>query len=84
MTAATNQQNHLNDFQLLPPRPGVCQTCAVDHDPKLPHNAQSLFYQYKFNGDNGRWPDWNDAMAHCSEEVKTNWVAALTQHGIKA
>lgn len=34
----------MTGFSLLPPRPDVCQECAVDHAADQPHNAQSLFY----------------------------------------
>lgn len=69
-------------FTLLPPAPGKCQACAVEHDAALPHNAQSLHYQYWFFGQHGRWPDWRDAMAHCSEEMKEHWRAALMEMGV--
>jgi mannose/cellobiose epimerase-like protein (N-acyl-D-glucosamine 2-epimerase family) len=34
-----------------------------------PHNQQSLYYQYAFFGEHGRWPTWKDAVAHCAPEV---------------
>jgi len=49
---------HLGAFGLMPAAPGTCPECAVDHPPELPHNQQSLFYQYKFYNDHGRWPTW--------------------------
>ena len=64
-------------MQLLPPPPGVCPICAVDHDPTLPHNAQSLYYQYRFYGVRGRWPTWADAIAHCDEATRRLWRAEL-------
>lgn len=30
------------------PPEGTCPMCAVAHDPALPHNRDSLAYQYKF------------------------------------
>lgn len=68
---------------LLPPKPGLCQQCAVDHPPEHPHNQQSLYWQYWFYGKNGRWPTWFDAMAHCTPEMKAYWTDALAKHGIK-
>lgn len=62
-------------MQLLPPHPSKCQCCAVAHLPDQPHNAQSLHYQYWFYGQNGRWPTWADAMAHCPEEIQQKWKA---------
>lgn len=50
-------------MMLLPPPPGTCPICAVKHDPTWPHNAQSLYYQYRFYGIRGRWPTWADAAA---------------------
>ncbi|MEA4901889.1 hypothetical protein [Desulfitobacterium sp.] len=62
--------------------PGTCPMCAVAHDPEMPHNQQSLAYQYKFYDQHGRFPTWADAMAHCSDEVKAQWREALAEHGI--
>ena len=64
-------------FTLLPAPPGKCQECAVDHDPKQPHDAQSMFYQYKFRSVSGRWPTWKDAIAHCEPEVRELWETEL-------
>ena len=69
-------------FMLMPPAPDVCQECAVKHDPMMPHNRDSLYYQYAFYAKNGRWPTWADAMAHCPEEIKGYWTDALTEKGI--
>lgn len=62
---------------------GKCPECAVKHEPKLPHNRDSLFYQYKFYAQNGRWPTWKDAMAHCSNEMQKIWTAELLAKGVK-
>ncbi len=62
---------------------GTCQECAVKHDPCQPHNRDSLAYQYKFYDKHGRWPKWEDAMAHCPENVKAYWRAALKEKGVK-
>ena len=61
--------------------PGTCEMCAVKHDPAQPHNCQSLTYQYKFYDQNGRFPTWEDAMEHCTQEVKDYWTAALAERG---
>lgn len=66
---------------LFPCAPDVCQECAVDHDPDMPHNAQSLYYQYKFYQKHGRWPTWEDAMAHCSTEMQELWKEELGKLG---
>lgn len=68
---------------MLPPKAGVCQVCATDHEDRLPHNAQSMFYQYSFYNEHGRWPTWIDAMAHCDERTKTLWTQALADIGVK-
>ena len=62
---------------------GTCPECAVRHEPYMPHNQQSLAYQYKFYDQHGRWPTWEDAMAHCSEKVKELWMQALRDRGIE-
>ena len=70
-------------MQLLGKVPdGACPLCAVKHDPAQPHNQQSLAYQYKFYDQNGRWPTWADAMAHCTKEVKAYWTEELKKHGV--
>lgn len=69
-------------MMLLPPLPGVCPICAHDHEPEDPHNAQTLYYQYRFYGIRGRWPTWADAIAHCSAELQAKWKQSLTEHGV--
>lgn len=67
---------------ILPAAPDVCQECGAKHPPGHPHNAQSLRYQYTFYGRHGRWPDWEDAMAHCSGNIRAFWRAELIRHGV--
>lgn len=62
--------------------PGTCPMCAVEHDPEMPHNRDSLAYQYKFYDQHGRFPSWADAMAHCDQAMKEAWTAALEARGI--
>ena len=59
---------------ITPPRPGVCQICAVKHEAEFPHNLNSLYYQMKFRQEHGRAPTWRDAAGHCTEEMK-RWFA---------
>jgi len=54
----------------LGPASHLCQVCAGDHKPDDPHDCNSLFYQYGFYGEHGRWPTWKDAVAHCSDVTK--------------
>lgn len=67
---------------LLPCAHNVCQECAVDHDPKMPHDQQSLYWQYKFYQQNSRWPTWEDALSHCTPEVQDYWRDSLKKRGI--
>ena len=67
---------------LLPPPTDCCQICAVKHEPHLPHNAQSIFYQVRFKIEHGRDATWHDAMEHCSEEMKALWKTALAEKGV--
>lgn len=76
------QGKHLGDLQLLPAKPGTCEWCATSHKPEMPHNAQSLFYQYRFYNEKGRWPTWIDAMEHCSLEMCEHWTRELLSRGI--
>lgn len=79
----TIKGKHLGPFQLFPAKPGTCPECAATHGPELPHNQQSLFYQYNFYNEHGRWPTWEDAMAHCDEQMKATWREELTKAGVK-
>lgn len=75
---------HLKPWTLLGKTPpGTCPECTTEHPPGAPHNQQSLAYQYKFYGEHGRWPTWADAMAHCSDEVKTATLEVLRENGIE-
>lgn len=70
-------------FNIMPPlNPNVCQTCNHQHHPHEPHNQQTLHYQYVFYGEHGRWPTWEDAMEHCSDEIKAAWKQALEAKGV--
>ena len=62
--------------------PGTCPMCAKTHRPDVPHDKSSLIYQYKFYDENGRWPTWSDAMAHCSDEMKSFWIVELRKRGV--
>jgi len=85
--ATGEEKTEPHDWHLLPvdTSDGKCPECAAKHDPSQPHNAQSLAYQYKFYADSGctRWPTWADAMAHCDDETKRMWRAALEAKGVK-
>jgi len=78
----TVEEIPISSFMILPPRKDVCQECATDHDVKLPHNQQSLYYQTKFKMEHGRGATWADAMAHCTDEMKERWSEALRENGI--
>lgn len=64
-------------MMLLPPPKDTCPICAVKHGSEEPHNAESMYYQYRFYGVRGRWPTWADAIAHCTPEVQGYWREAL-------
>lgn len=76
-----SQKQAQHSVTLLPAAPDKCPMCACEHDPQMPHNQQSLFYQYKFREGNGRWPTWKDAIAHCSQEMQKAWRAELEKLG---
>jgi hypothetical protein len=67
---------------VLPPAPDKCQICATTHEPELPHNAQSIYYQMTFNMAHGRAPTWIDAMEHCTAEMRDYWSAELILMGV--
>lgn len=79
----SEKHSHLGPWTLLPAKKGTCPECAVVHDPKFPHDKESLFYQYDFYGKQGYWPTWIDAMAHCDQAMKDLWIKALREKGVE-
>ena len=76
-------KKHLNGLSLVPPKPDVCQECAVKHRLDEPHNLESLYYQMHFKAEHGRFPTWEDAIAHCEERIKKMWREELTKLGVE-
>ena len=68
-------------MRLLPPAPDTCPVCATKHSTDMPHNAHSLYYQYRFYGIRGRWPTWADAVAHCAPAMREQWEQVLRDRG---
>ena len=58
-----------------------CNECATPHDPKFPHELDSLYYQLTFYAKHGHGPTWRDAMDHCTDDVKAEWCLLLTEKG---
>ena len=69
------------NIKIRPPRPRACKVCATFHKPGQPHDRDSLYYQNHFYRDYGRFPTWEDAMAHCTEDVKAAFRAKLEGGG---
>jgi hypothetical protein len=76
-------EKSIKDMKILPAKEGTCPICAVNHEPELPHNKDSLFYQMTFYQNNGRFPTWKDAMEHCSDEMKALWTHELLERGVE-
>lgn len=70
-------------WALLPPSPDVCSMCAKDHEPELPHDWQTIYWQYAFRAEYDRWPTIDDAFSHCDDEMQEIWRQALLEHGIE-
>lgn len=68
-------------LRLLPPPADKCQFCAVDHKPTDPHDAHSLYYQFRFQRKHKRWPTWADAIAHCGQFTAALWKKKLVELG---
>jgi len=68
-------------LKLLPLKSDLCQECATKHSLNEPHNRDSLYYQMHFKIKYGRFPNWEDAMAHCDEEIKQLWREELVRLG---
>lgn len=64
--------------------PGACEQCGVSHASGAPHAKQTLHYQYWFFGKHGRWPSWEDAMAHCTPATKQWARGCLHALGVDA
>lgn len=70
------------EMTLLPPKPDVCQECAVDHNQQdSAHDKTSWYYQIKFKMDHGIEPHWCDAAEHLPEELRVHWKKALEESG---
>jgi hypothetical protein len=82
ISAVPNPDN-LNGFMLLgTPPEDTCQQCAVEHEPEVLHNRDSLYYQYWFKNKHGVWPTWRDAMSHCSDDTKEMIIKSFNQLGV--
>jgi hypothetical protein len=67
----------MKTLQMIPPGPGCCPVCAAAaHGDEMPHNRDSLYYQWWFSVTNDRAPTWADAALRCSDATK----ARLKQH----
>lgn len=67
---------------MLPCPADRCQECGADHKPEEPHNKDSLRYQYAFYRKHDRWPNWWDALEHCTDQVREAWLAELKNQGV--
>ena len=76
------RQYSVEHVSILPLLPGTCPVCATSHDPALPHNRDSLYYQMRFQQKFGRFPSWADAMSHCDQHVRAVCMGLLTEHDI--
>jgi hypothetical protein len=73
---------HKQVLKLLPPESGMCCECAIAHHRDYPHHANGKYYKYHFHLKHKRLPTWEDAIAHCSEELKELWREHLTSLGV--
>jgi hypothetical protein len=71
----------LRSLNLTPTKPGTCPECGTEHLPDEPHNLHSLYYQIRFQAQRGRYPTWEDAMAHCDDDTRRAWREALQAEG---
>ena len=70
-------------LSITPPKEGACPLCGELHGRGEPHNRNSLLYQHRFRQNHGRYPTWEDAMAHCSLTVKKRFCERLKRHGVE-
>jgi hypothetical protein len=87
LTRTSAKMAPFSAWTVLPAAQG-CEECGRDHEPQLPHDRESLVYQYRFRsreaqaGREERWPTWLDAMAHCTPEIRQLWAEELATYGI--
>lgn len=67
---------------LMPPAADACPTCAREHDPAEPHDAQSLYWAMARKMAGKPEPTWREAMAHCEPQVITDWTEKLGEMGV--
>lgn len=72
----------MSGIQILPPEPGKCRECAVEHGKMEAHDATSFYYQVWFANAYGRSATWADAIAHCEPEVQQEWKELFESIGI--
>lgn len=69
-------------IRIIPPKVGACPLCGVRHGKDMPHERDSLTYQYRFRKENGRFPTWQDAARHCTPKVKEELRERLNRRGV--
>lgn len=74
--------SNMGEIKIMAPTPRRCKVCAADHPPADPHDRDSLYYQNRFFQKHRRFPTWEDAMSHCSEERKASFREELARRGI--
>lgn len=67
---------------MLPAPAGTCPLCARAHKPGEPHDASTLFYQFRFRATHGRDGSWADAMAHVAPTTAFLWRRELELIGV--
>lgn len=74
--------DELSEIKIVAPGPGRCRVCATAHRKEDPHDRDSLYYQNRFFRKHKRFPTWEDAMSHCTEERKAAFRDELSHRGI--
>lgn len=71
------------DFINLPQKKGTCSECGTKHYKYAPHEMESIYYHVTFFRQNGRYPTWDDATAHCSDAMKKALIKRYKELGRK-
>lgn len=72
----------MEEIRITAPTPGTCLVCATKHDPRDPHDRDSLYYQNRFYKRHKRFPTWEDAMSHCDAATQAAFREKLKKRGI--
>lgn len=58
---------------------GPCTICGEEHPENYPHNALGEVYRKWFLERFGRYPTWDDALEHCSADMRSAFKQTMAR-----